>query len=576
MADSRLGPDPMFDTIIDIFQGFGLLALLASVYILLRQFTETAKAKAFRSVILGVFFGCMAATVMLDPIQLPQGATFDPRGGPAILAGVFAGPIGAAFATLIGSLVRWYVVGGPVAFGGVIGFLLYGLFGALAGHYLSRANRGVSLPMLMGLGAGGTLFVLPAFFVSADFNTGIAILKAAGPILLLNNVIGAVIVGSTISAANKWLELRDRLSVTEQENQLLARIARETVNGVVVTDRLGKVEWVNDGFQRLTGYDLDDLLGKAPGQVLQGPGTDPETVRYIGAKLRNCEPFRVEILNYMKSGNPYWIEIDCQPFTDAQGTTKFMAIETDITNRKNAEEQLIVAKNAAEEALRVKSDFMASMSHEMRTPMNAILGFAQVLESSKKDPLSVRQMNQVQHIRSAGKVLLELIDQVLNLEHIESGKLAPSIRPVRIAELCNDLRDSLNDIVEEYQVSLIFDVDSDTHVPADPMLLKRVLFNLLSNAIKYNRENGAATLSTKDMENGHLGIFVTDTGEGIPEDLHEQLFEPFNRLHRKSGAIEGAGVGLTATKKMVEAMGGTLNVRSKPGDGATFWLELPQ
>jgi CheY-like chemotaxis protein len=213
------------------------------------------------------------------------------------------------------------------------------------------------------------------------------------------------------------------------------------------------------------------------------------------------------------------------------------------------------------------------MSHELRTPLNAILGFGQLLEM---DHLSGEQQESVEHILRSGRHLLGLIDEVLDIARIESGNLALSLEPVRISD---ELQDAL-DLVQPIAAARNIRLDSDRrelchrHAAADRMRLKQVFLNLLSNAVKYNRPGGAVILSCEETGNGRVRVKVTDTGPGIPADKMTRLFTPFDRLGAEQSEVEGAGLGLSLSKRLVEAMGGTLGVESAPGRGSTFWVEL--
>ncbi|HUX38486.1 MAG TPA: CHASE domain-containing protein, partial [Rectinemataceae bacterium] len=230
------------------------------------------------------------------------------------------------------------------------------------------------------------------------------------------------------------------------------------------------------------------------------------------------------------------------------------------------------AKSLAEEASKAKSEFLSSMSHELRTPMNSILGFGQLLERDKG--LGPDQSDFVREILKAGHHLLELINEVLDLSRIDTGKVGLSLEPVACAELVEEAIDLLAPLADKEGISLKSEVPVGFAVLADRFRLKQILVNLLSNAIKYNREGGSVRVLLDGLGE-RLRLAVVDTGYGIPESRMAELFLPFNRLGREAGEIEGTGIGLVISKKLIEFMGGDIGAESVDGSGSSFWVELP-
>lgn len=236
------------------------------------------------------------------------------------------------------------------------------------------------------------------------------------------------------------------------------------------------------------------------------------------------------------------------------------------------EQELREARNAADKANRSKSDFVSRMSHELRTPLNAVLGFAQLLEM---DELDADQADSVAHIRRAGAHLLELINEVLDMARIESGRMNLSPEPVQVAEVVADTVGLIRPLADAREITVhAVSIDADTFVLADRQRLRQVLLNLLSNAVKYNRDAGSISVAC-ERDGDHLRIAVTDTGPGIPEELQGLLFEPFERLGADERGIEGSGMGLALSQRLVHLMDGVLGVRSVVGQGSTLWVELP-
>jgi PAS domain S-box-containing protein len=265
---------------------------------------------------------------------------------------------------------------------------------------------------------------------------------------------------------------------------------------------------------------------------------------------------------------------------------RMIGIHSDITKRKEAEQNLVDAREEADNANRAKSQFLSSMSHELRTPMNAIIGFGQLLKMEKDPALTESQAENVNEIIKAGDHLLELINEVLDLARIEAGRIDLYIETVALGGIIAESLQLVMPLAQRrgIKVSLtsngadiVFEQLLQQHntVRADRTRLRQVFVNLLSNAVKYNSENGKLTIACHHTENNQTRISITDTGEGIAPEQQAQLFKAFNRLGAERSEIEGTGIGLVITKNIVELMGGSIGVESQPGEGSTFWIELP-
>ena len=243
------------------------------------------------------------------------------------------------------------------------------------------------------------------------------------------------------------------------------------------------------------------------------------------------------------------------------------------TARRLAEETVRQAQLGAVQANNAKIDFLSRMSHELRTPLNAILGFSQLLEIER---LNDGQRESVEQIRRAGRHLLELVNEVLDISRIDSGNIALVPEPLSVGELWNEAADLIRPLADRRAVTIQIESANQHHVLADRQRLRQVLLNLLSNAVKYNREGGSVTLRAGFApDDRHLRLSVTDTGEGIAPEHLPLLFTPFERLGAENTEVEGSGIGLALARRLVEAMGGTIGTESKVGVGSTFWLDLP-
>ena len=266
----------------------------------------------------------------------------------------------------------------------------------------------------------------------------------------------------------------------------------------------------------------------------------------------------------------------------------YLLISTDNTARKRVEAErallyealqeknieLSSATSVAEKANLAKSNFLSSMSHELRTPLNAILGFAQLLESGSPSPTAT-QMIRLRQIIKAGWYLLELINEILDLAAIESGKLSLPREPVSLIDVIHECQAMIEAQAQKHHIAINYHpFDNTWLVNADRTRVKQVLINLLSNAIKYNRESGTVEVMCTASTPERIRIRIKDSGAGLPPEKLVQLFQPFNRLGQETGNEEGTGIGLVVTKQLVELMGGTLGVESTVGVGSEFWIEL--
>src|SRR6185503_11919541 len=257
------------------------------------------------------------------------------------------------------------------------------------------------------------------------------------------------------------------------------------------------------------------------------------------------------------------------------------AAARDVTDRKRFElaqqennVELESARSVADKANLAKSDFLSSMSHELRTPLNAILGFAQLMESDTPLP-NPAQKESIEQILQAGSHLLDLINEILDLSMIESGRLSLAMEPVSLTEVMLECHTMIEPQAQKRGIRVTFPkVDSPCFIDADRTRVKQVLINLLSNAIKYNQADGSVAVECSVSGPKRIRVSVRDSGEGLSQDKIAQLFQPFNRLGQESSAEEGTGIGLVVTKRLVELMGGSIGVESTVGEGSVFWIEL--
>ncbi len=281
------------------------------------------------------------------------------------------------------------------------------------------------------------------------------------------------------------------------------------------------------------------------------------------------------------NGTPFWAHLAANVTQNARGVALQRVILSDISESKFMDQalretnvKLESAKLMADKANRAKSEFLSSMSHELRSPLNAILGFAQLMDSGSLPPTPL-QKDRIDHILQAGWHLLTLINEILDLATVESGKLSLSLEALSLAEVLGDCEAMMEPLAQQRGIHLSFPrFDRPCMVHADRTRLKQVILNLLSNAIKYNRVDGTVVVGFDTGTPGRVRISVQDSGEGMSEEELAQLFQPFNRLGQETSGVEGTGIGLVVSKRLVELMQGSIGVQSSVGGGSVFWIEL--
>ncbi|MGD8177405.1 PAS domain-containing hybrid sensor histidine kinase/response regulator [Marinimicrobium sp. ARAG 43.8] len=302
----------------------------------------------------------------------------------------------------------------------------------------------------------------------------------------------------------------------------------------------------------------------------------PKFDQTLADHMAGRAPFDIEYRIFGKDGDIRWIRARGRASFDAEGRpVRMSGTNMDITDIKRAEERVVQAKETAEKANQAKSDFLSSMSHELRTPLNAILGYAQLFQYDHN--LTVSQVDNAREIRKAGEHLLRLINDVLDLAKIESGRMTFSLEPVLVSRVVAECFTLIQPPADASGIRLQVSMNQleSTYVVADNTRLKQALLNLISNAVKYNQVGGDVDVTLIKLDDKWLRISVSDTGQGIPEDRQHEVFQPFNRLSAEYSKIEGSGVGLVITKQLVEMMGGKLAFESREGEGTEFWMDLP-
>ena len=388
-----------------------------------------------------------------------------------------------------------------------------------------------------------------------------------------NEIIGYLLIG-TDNTARKQIEAdQKQLDQRLRDQQFYTRsLIESSIDAIMTTDPSGIITDVNKQMEALTACTRDELIG-AP---FKNYFTDPERAEAaIKQVLSEKKVTNYELTAHARDGKETVVSYNAVTFYDRDRRLQgVFAAARDVTERKRLDHELEHAKSVAEKANLAKSDFLSSMSHELRTPLNAILGFAQLLEAGLPPPTST-QILRLHEIIKAGWYLLELINQILDLAVIESGKLSLSPEPVSLAEVMRECQAMIEPQAQQREIKVtFFPIDPTWFAHADRTRVKQALLNLLSNAIKYNREHGTVEVKCTASTPERIRISIKDSGAGLPQEHLAQLFQPFNRLGQESGTEEGTGIGLVVTKQLVELMGGTIGVESTVGVGSEFWIEL--
>jgi PAS domain S-box-containing protein len=357
----------------------------------------------------------------------------------------------------------------------------------------------------------------------------------------------------------------------EEDNRRLAMVANTTTNMVVIADGEGRIEWINPAFTRITGYTLAEVIGKRPGSFLRGPETDENVSAFMGVSIRMGQGFKdVEIINYSKEGQPYWVSIEVQPIHDRTGkVVQFIAIESDISERK-ATQQILLDRN--EELIKINAEldrFVYSASHDLRAPIASLLGLIEVarLEQDRNNIVELLELQQKSLLR-LDRFIRDIVD------HSRNTRLEVNSDPINFESLVHSVFEQLQfmDNVTKIQKRITISQEGDFFTSATRL---DILFNnLISNAIKYaDLRKADPYLEVQITANAtHAQIRIRDNGEGIPSDSVTKIFDMFFRASRRG---TGSGLGLYIVREAIQKIGGTIEVKSEFGEGTEFIVVIP-
>lgn len=363
----------------------------------------------------------------------------------------------------------------------------------------------------------------------------------------------------------------------EQQARLLIfkHIIENVADAVITIDPAGIIRSFNPAAEKLFGYSAAEITGCNVNLLMPEPYHSEHSqylARYNAGQSAGIMGKQLELTGLHKDGTIFPVELSVSAM-EIEQSRHFAGILRDISQRKQHEREIIAARDEAEHANKAKSEFLSSMSHELRTPMNAILGFGQLLEIEAG--LNEDQADYVDEMLKAGRHLLELINEVLDLAKIESGNINLSLESLSCTELVAECLALVKPIAQVRGITIKDALAGAYVVRSDRTRLKQVLLNLLSNAIKYNRPQGEVSVQV-NVHNGLVRFAVSDTGYGIPAARQQEVFQPFSRLGAEESDIEGTGIGLTISRRLMKMMGGVIGMESEEGRGSVFWIELPE
>ena len=397
-----------------------------------------------------------------------------------------------------------------------------------------------------------------------------------------NHRIREKLVRSETEATARVLIEAEQLKLDQRlrDQQFYTRsLIESNIDALMTTDPAGIITDVNKQMEALTGSTRDELIGSPFKSYFTDSARAEAGIKLV---LSDKKVTDYELTARARDGKKTLVSYNATTFHDRDRTLQgVFGVARDVTERKRFEQalqetnvELESAKSAAEKANLAKSDFLSGMSHELRSPLNAILGFAQLMDTASPPPSDI-QKESITQILQAGWHLLKLINEILDLSVVESGKVSLSLEPVSLPEVLLECQTMMEAQAQQRGIVMTFpQFKQPSFIWADQTRLKQIVINLLSNAIKYNQASGQVTVDYTVMSSERIRISFKDTGAGLSPEKITQLFQPFNRLGQEAGIVAGTGIGLVVTKQLVELMDGVMGVDSTVGQGSVFWVEL--
>jgi PAS domain S-box-containing protein len=408
------------------------------------------------------------------------------------------------------------------------------------------------------------------------------------PIKSGNTIVGAIVIqnyDSKNAFSNLDLDIVEivaneianfmEIKAAEESSQKLNIAVIQSPASVIITDALGKIEFVNPKFSQLTGYEINEVIGENP-RILNSGTHSKEMYQNLWMTISSGKEWRGEIKNKKKNGDFYWEDVSISPIFNEDGKlVNFVGVKEDITDRKKLINDLIMAKERAEESDRLKTAFLQNISHEIRTPMNSILGFIELIQDP--DITGDERKEYIEIIEKSGNRMLSTINDIINISKIEAGIVSLNAQPVDMRGLIYEVAGTFRPEAEKKGILINTDlpsIEQDTILNGDQEKIFAIFVNLVKNAIKYST-HGTITIGFT-IHKEQFRCFVKDNGIGISMEKQNLIFERFTRIESISSKnIEGAGLGLSIVKGYLTLMGGEISLFSETGKGSTFTFTIP-
>ena len=546
---------------LSLIQSAGLLGLVLVFYsVVLRRFDVQSRK---RQIACGLLFGGGTVLTMLVPIQIAPGVVLDARAIMLGLAAPFGGIGAATIAALISGAYRVFGIGGIGAPAGLAGIVMELLAGVLFGRLPKKLRLRCPTVSFAALGLLISCNIL-SLLLLPSWDDALQVLWAAGLPLVVMNVGGSVVFGTLLAREQERMGILQALRTSEARYRAIIDTAADAI---VTAAGEGGLTALNSAAERLFGHRAADILGRDIRLLL------PEADRFIHESVT-----KRQVKGLHRDGRTLELELSLSAWRGGGDQRFVTCIIRDVAERNRIDADLKLAKERAESANRAKGQFLAELSHELRSPLNAVIGFADMIRSEVAGPLgSDRYREWAGDIRDSGQHLLGLINEILDHAKAEAGRLAIREEEVNLAETVGFCIRMMQPRAARARITLSATVAPEVAtIRGDEKRLRQILLNLLTNAVKYTPSGGQVTVTAKPDAGGGLFLTVTDTGIGIAKEDLSHMFEAFWRADAAgNGKVEGTGLGLTLTRRLVGLHGGTIQLGSVAGQGTTATIRLP-
>ena len=561
--------------IVEFAESIALLAFGSVLIALLGRRLDACRRPC--QAVIGVILGSVGVISMAAPVVAGPGLVFDARAVVAILAGPLAGPLGAAISAAMLAGMR-LATGGAGTVAGIASIGLAGAFGILFWYRLRLAGRALAMADLPILGMACALVPFFSTLLLPTWSLALEMLSAATPLSAITNALGVMLLGMLLL----WDRERRAVNAALQESESRLRSIADNAPGALyqrvrTADGRTSYRYLSDGAMEILGVPASAVMQEARAALdLMMPEDVTAYQRSLEISAATLSSWRCDSRIRRPDGRVVWLHDQSTPRRNAQGDTIWDGFFLDVTEQKQLEQQLQAAQRTAEEANAAKSRFLALVTHELRSPLNAICGYVDLIKSGVHGPLGdPRYVRYLGTIRAASTHLAAVVDDLMDLSKIEAGKIQLAPEQLELADLIAEVADILRVRAEDGGVILGTSVPPRTQAWADRARLRQVLLNLATNAIRFTPPGGEVRIAAAPGGEGVCRITVSDTGIGISPEHLRKVLEPFfqvdNEVNRKGG---GTGLGLPLSKQLVELHGGHLSIRSTPGCGTTVTIEL--